>query len=571
MGGRQLKKIIQRSASLLITLSILLVLSMPVLASPLEPEADFYETIIRQHGAIMLLIDPDDGEIVFANHAAATFYGYPVDTLQTIRMDQINTLSPEAIEREMQRAASEQRNYFLFKHRLADGAIRDVEVYSYPVDVNGRSLLFSVVTDVTEKLLIEEHIYMDIQRWIMFIAALAIVFLAGMIILFKSNRQIKKRERALLESEERFRLLVETAPDAIFLVAGRTVDYANQAAVQLLKADSASQLTGQPVMSWLHPSFKEAVEKRYQILLEKHQPVPPMEQIYLRLDGTELPVEVTAAPLQYHDSDGALIYVRDISERKNREEKRIADLLQFRQQQKLESIGTLASGVAHVINNPIMGIINYAQLIIDENPDDSITWYAQEIMAEGTRISRITSDLLFYSRQQKQTHSPADIRDIIRRTLTLIDGVLKKDQIEIQILPAPDLPLIKCRSQQIQQILMNLLTNARDTLNEKYPGSHPDKVIILSTEMYEDAGRRWIRITVEDHGKGIPQSYRDKLFDPFFTTKPRDVGTGLGLPISYGIARDHHGRLEYDTKEGQYTQFHLHLPVDNGWDIEEQQ
>ena len=564
-----MKKIIQRSASLLITLSILLVLSMPVLASPLEPEADFYETIIRQHGAIMLLIDPDDGEIVFANHAAATFYGYPVETLQTIRMDQINTLSPEAIEREMQLAASEQRNYFLFKHRLADGAIRDVEVYSYPVDVNGRSLLFSVVTDVTEKLLIEEHIYMDFQRWIMFIAVLAIVFLAGMIILFKSNRQIKKRERALLESEERFRLLVETAPDAIFLVAGRTVDYANQAAVQLLKADSASQLTGQPVMSWLHPSFKEAVEKRYQILLEKHQPVPPMEQIYLRLDGTELPVEVTAAPLQYHDSEGALIYVRDISERKNREEKRIADLLQFRQQQRLESIGTLASGVAHEINNPIMGIINYAQLIIDDNPNDSITWYAQEIMAEGTRISRITSDLLFYSRQQKQTHSPADIHDIIQRTLSLIGGVLKKDQIEIQILPAPELPLIKCRSQQIQQILMNLLTNARDTLNEKYPGSHPDKVIILSTELYEDAGRRWIRISVEDHGKGIPQDYRDKLFDPFFTTKPRDVGTGLGLPISYGIARDHHGRLEYDTKEGQYTQFHLHLPVDNGWDIEE--
>ncbi|NCB00129.1 MAG: PAS domain S-box protein, partial [Clostridia bacterium] len=376
MGGRQLKKIIQRLIQILIILSILLTVSLPVLASPIESDVDFYETIIRQHGAIMLLIDPDHGEIVFANHAAATFYGYPVDTLQTMRMDQINTLSPEAIEREMQLAASEQRNYFLFQHRLADGQFRDVEVYSYPVIVNGRSLLFSVITDVTEKLMIEEHIHMDFLRWIMFIAALAIVFLAGMIILFSSNRQIKKRERAFRESEERFRLLVETAPDAIFLVAGRTVAYANQAAVQLLKADSASQLIGQPVMTWLHPTFKEAVEKRYQTLLENRQPVPPMEQIYLRLDGTELPVEVTAAPLQYHDSEGALIYVRDISERKNREEKRIADLLQFRQQQKLESIGTLASGVAHEINNPIMGIINYAQLIIDENPNDGITWYA---------------------------------------------------------------------------------------------------------------------------------------------------------------------------------------------------
>ncbi|NCC76917.1 MAG: PAS domain S-box protein, partial [Clostridia bacterium] len=563
-----MNKITKRSASILIMISILLSWYIPVLANPIEPDVDFYETIIRQHGAIMLLIDPENGEIVFANHAAATFYGYSVDTLQTMRMNQINTLTPQAIEREMQLAASEQRNYFLFKHRLADGQVRDVETYSYPVVVAGRTLLFSVISDVTEKLMIEEHFHMDMLRWIMFIAALAIVFLAGMILLFNSNRQIKKRERAFRESEERFRLLVETAPDAIFLVSGRTVAYANQAAVQLLKAESVNQLIGHPVMTWLHPSFKEAVEKRYQILLAGRQRVPPMEQIYVCLDGSELPVEVTAAPIQYHDSNGALIYVRDISERKNREEKRISDLLQFRQQQKLESIGTLASGVAHEINNPIMGIINYSQLIIDENANDSINWYAQEIMTEGNRISRITSDLLFYSRQQKQTHSPADIRDIIQRTLSLIGGVLKKDQIEIEILPAPELPLIKCRSQQIQQILMNLLTNARDTLNEKYPGSHPDKVIILSMELYEDAGRRWIRITVEDHGKGIPKSYRDKLFDPFFTTKPRDVSTGLGLPISYGIARDHHGRLEYDTVEGQYTQFHLHLPVDNGWDIE---
>ncbi|MDD2458544.1 MAG: hypothetical protein PHQ83_08580, partial [Eubacteriales bacterium] len=113
-----MNKFSKRSASILITLSILLSFTISVLASPIEPGVDIYETIIRQHGAIMVLIDPDDGEIVFANLAAATFYGYPVDTLQTMRMDQINTMSTEAIEQEMQLAASEQRNYFLFKHRL---------------------------------------------------------------------------------------------------------------------------------------------------------------------------------------------------------------------------------------------------------------------------------------------------------------------------------------------------------------------------------------------------------------------------------------------------------------------
>jgi PAS domain S-box-containing protein len=265
---------------------------------------------------------------------------------------------------------------------------------------------------------------------------------------------------------------------------------------------------------------------------------------------------------------GIVMYLEIITERKTREQKNIHEMIKYRQQQKLESIGTLASGVAHEINNPIMGIINYAQLILDENIGLTINGYANEIMAEGLRISEIANNLLFYSRQQKQEHSLANINDIIHRTLNLINSMLKKDRIDVHLNLLEDLPQLKCRSQQIQQILMNLLTNARDALNDKYPNSNSDKAIYLSNHLFNEGGRRWIRVIVEDRGNGIPQNIQEKIFDPFFTTKPRDVGTGLGLPISYGIARDHHGRLHFETETGHFTRFLLELPVDNGWKVE---
>ena len=132
-----------------------------------------------------------------------------------------------------------------------------------------------------------------------------------------------------------------------------------------------------------------------------------------------------------------------------------------------------------------------------------------------------------------------------------------------------DLPVIKCRSQQIQQVLMNLFTNARDALNERYPEHDPDKIMKVSVRPFEKAGRPWVRTTVEDHGSGIPDEIRERVFDPFFTTKDRTQGTGLGLSISRGISKDHHGELCVESEPGEYTRFQLELPVDNSWSLGE--
>jgi signal transduction histidine kinase len=124
------------------------------------------------------------------------------------------------------------------------------------------------------------------------------------------------------------------------------------------------------------------------------------------------------------------------------------------------------------------------------------------------------------------------------------------------------LPEIKCRSQQIQQVLMNLLTNARDTLNQRYPGHHEGKVIGITCQSFARENRAWVRITVEDHGMGIPAEVQGRIFDPFFSTKSRHEGTGLGLAISHGIVKDHHGALWFETEPGQWSRFHVELPVD---------
>ena len=135
-------------------------------------------------------------------------------------------------------------------------------------------------------------------------------------------------------------------------------------------------------------------------------------------------------------------------------------------------------------------------------------------------------NLLAFSRQDRQTHSPARMQDIAAATLSLVRALFSRDQIAVEADIPADLPTFKCRSQQIQQVLLNLLTNARDATNERYPESDPEKRVRIETRLLERDGRRWLRTTVADFGNGIPAELRERIFDPFFTTKPQGAGDG---------------------------------------------
>ncbi|MCX6899783.1 MAG: PAS domain S-box protein [Verrucomicrobia bacterium] len=274
-------------------------------------------------------------------------------------------------------------------------------------------------------------------------------------------------------------------------------------------------------------------------------------------DGTLYEEDATITPIR--DSAGSIVnYIavkRDVTQE-------VALESQLRQSQKMEALGTLAGGVAHEINNPINGIMNYAQLVNDRLPPDSpLRKFTAEIIKETDRVAEIVRNLLTFARQEKPLRQTTSLNAIINDALGLMRTVMRHDQITLALDIPDGLPPVECHSQQIQQVVMNLLTNARDALNEKYPQYHEDKIIHLAARRFEKEEKPWIRMTVEDHGAGIPREIRARLFDPFFTTKLGRGGTGLGLAISHGIVKDHNGELHFDTETGRYTRFHVDLPV----------
>ena len=290
----------------------------------------------------------------------------------------------------------------------------------------------------------------------------------------------------------------------------------------------------------------------------------------LRKDGTVVYAEINSTQVRMDGKECIIGFFTDVTERRQMEEERDRLEAQLRQRQRLASVGTLAGGVAHEINNPIGGIMGYAQLIADTlDAESQLSEYAREIIAETERVATIVRNLLVFSGREEQQRSPARMTDIVDVTLSLIEAGVRHDQTTLEVDVPEDLPKVKCRSQQIQQVLMNLLTNAREALNARYPGHDPDKIIRTTAREIEKEGKRWIRTTVEDHGIGIPEEIRDHLFDPFFTTKSRAESTGLGLTISHGIVQAHGGELHVESEVGKYTRVHLDLAVDDERDLHE--
>jgi signal transduction histidine kinase len=384
----------------------------------------------------------------------------------------------------------------------------------------------------------------------------------------KHREEVSRREQAdaaLSESGERFRALFQgllypnyvwqNRADEFFLI-----DY-NRAAAALTERP-IEQLKGKTLrqmVSILPLGAPEEIQRCF----KSQQPIYREAVDRLLEPGVERNLAMSYA---YVPPDLVLVQVEDITQRTQAEQERLMLDARLRQRQKLEAIGTLASGVAHEINNPINGIMNYAQLIDDRlDPESSLRQFAQGIGEETERVATIVRNLLTFSRHDEESHSPACVADLVNDTLSLVHAVIRKDQISLDVDVPRDLPLINCRSQQIQQAIMNLLTNARDALNQRYPEHDPDKIMKLTVRPFEKLERRWIRITVEDHGAGIADEIRDRVFDPFFTTKGRAEGTGLGLSISRSIVQDHHGELYVESKPGQQTRFQLELPVDNGY------
>ncbi len=181
-------------------------------------------------------------------------------------------------------------------------------------------------------------------------------------------------------------------------------------------------------------------------------------------------------------------------------------------------------------------------------------------MKEGDRIATIVNKLLSFARPEKEKKRITGILAILSDTLVLTGAQLRKDGIQIKFDIPEDLPEIYADFQQTQQVFMNIISNARYALNQKYPGIHENKIVEILGEKIMINNQPYVKITFYDHGTGVSANIKDKIMNPFFTTKPAGKGTGLGLSISRKIIDDHNGKLTIDSVEGEYTKVIITLP-----------
>ena len=282
------------------------------------------------------------------------------------------------------------------------------------------------------------------------------------------------------------------------------------------------------------------------------------ESVQRRKDGTEFPVEIATTYVRFGGRELACGFARDITEKKTLE-------AQLRQAQKMEAIGTLAGGIAHDFNNILTVIMGLGDLIrMSLGPDDPNRAYIDQIMLSSERAADLTQSLLAYSRKQRIVLEPHYVSGVVTSTASLLKRLLPED-IELKLELADDNAVALLDASQINQVFMNLATNARDAM----PGGgslfiRTEKATLGETfrKMYK-FGRpgAYARLSVSDTGAGMDEKTMARIFDPFFTTKEVGKGTGLGLASVYGIVKQHHGYITVTSGLLQGTTFDIYLPL----------
>jgi hypothetical protein len=262
--------------------------------------------------------------------------------------------------------------------------------------------------------------------------------------------------------------------------------------------------------------------------------------------GRDLTLNISVAALQSKTAEieGSLVAIEDVTERVGLE-------AQLQQSEKLSSIGLLAAGVAHEVNTPLAGISSYSQMLMQQIPDnDPRRQLLEKIYRQTSRASSIVNNLLNFSRVTEARYAPVDLNRVIDDTIQLLDAQLRNTEIEVVRRYADDLPPAFGDGPKLQQVLMNLILNARDAMPQ---GGRLE----ISTEADQDS----VVIEVRDTGLGIAPEHLAKIYDPFFTTKQIGKGTGLGLAVSYGIISDHGGHIDVESNLGEGTRFQITLPL----------
>ena len=375
----------------------------------------------------------------------------------------------------------------------------------------------------------------------------------------------KQVEEALKESEERYRELVEKAGIGILIddEEGNIV-YANKKAAEL-HGYSLEEMKEQSFKSLVHPDEIERVTKYHKDRIQGRKVPSSYEFRAIRKDGGIFHLEVDAAPNKKGEKIiGTRTFLKDITERKKAEEEGARLQARLMQSEKMAGLGTLTSGIAHEFNNLLQIMSGNVQLAQrTKRPEDMAE--ALDIVADiSDRTTKIIRDLLAFSRQETPGKEPCDVTGVIESVLSLTEGQLRKNNIEV-VRSYEETSELRVNKGELQQVFLNMVTNARDAMVSS--GG------ILKIDVRERDGN--VDVRFRDTGEGIEERDLGRVFEPFYTTKgavggsTAVSGTGLGLSVSYGIVKRHGGDIEVESRKGEGTIFTVILPVGDKEPIKE--
>jgi PAS domain S-box-containing protein len=365
-------------------------------------------------------------------------------------------------------------------------------------------------------------------------------------------------EEAVRQSEQRYRSLVEHSPDAILVTHDGSISYVNDAGVRLFGAGDRQELVGKSYVEFVHPSFLARVRRRAQ-QMQEGEPAPVMEQQLLRLDGTPIDVEVAGTGCIYDGRPAIQRIVRDVSERRRAQEAARQRLAELTHVTRLTTMGEIVSELAHEINQPLYAVANFAQACSNrlrapeaENRAELLQWMEQ-IAAQANRAGEIIRHVGSFVRKTSPKQVTADLNQIVRDVVELLQVDVRRGQAELRLDLAEALPPVCVDRIQIEQVLVNLVRNAVESMADNPVGQ---RTVLLRTDALSP---RRVRVAVEDVGRGLDAAELAQLFKPFFTTKPD--GMGMGLAISHSIIEAHGGTLAAAANPSRGLTFQFTLPA----------
>ena len=494
-----------------------------------------YRSLFENNHAVMLLIDPETAAIKDANPAACLYYGWSREELKKLRIDAINTLTIEEVAAQMNLARSEKRRNFFFKHRRADGGIRDVEVYSGPLTVKGETLLYSIIHDITDRVQAQEF---------------------------------------LTESERRLSTLMANLPGMAYRCLNDefwTMKFVSNGCLDLtgFPPDHLLENHRTNYAELIHPDDRQMVWDKIQSSLERRSQFNLTYRIH-RADGKEKWVLEIGQGVFSDTGDLLAIegFITDITERIKAEEERAKLEDQNRQLQKAESLGCMAGAIAHRFNNLLGAVLGNLEIAMGDLPTgaDAIKNLIEAIQA-ARKAAEVSGLMLTYLGQTRTKADALDLSETCRRSLPMLRAALPKDMVLKADLPSHG-PIIKANPNQVQQLLTNICTNAWEAVGSNRGAIQLTVKVVPPAEIpainrfpldWQPQDMAYACLEVADSGSGIAGKDIEKLFDPFFSSK--FTGRGLGLPVVLGVLRAYRGAVAVESKPGRGSVFRAYFPV----------